>query len=54
VTLGNWISLAILIVLPALGHLPRIRVEERELERNLGEQYTNYAEARKRLVPGIW
>src|SRR5438034_1382711 len=26
--LANWLSLAILVVLPLLGHLPRIRVEE--------------------------
>ena len=52
--LGNWVSLAILVVIPALGHLPRILVEERELEQGLGEQYTSYAAGRKRLVPGVW
>jgi protein-S-isoprenylcysteine O-methyltransferase len=52
--LGNWVSLAILVVIPALGHLPRILVEERELAQGLGEQYTSYAAGRKRLVPGVW
>ena len=53
--LGNWVSLAILVVVPALGHLPRILVEERELERGLGEQqYTGLNAGRKRLVPGVW
>lgn len=54
VVLGNWLSLAILLVVPLLGHLPRIRVEERELERALGEPYRQYEAGTKRLVPGIW
>ena len=54
IALGNWISLAILIVIPTLGHLPRIRVEERALEESLGAEYSGYAGNRKRLVPGIW
>jgi protein-S-isoprenylcysteine O-methyltransferase Ste14 len=52
--LGNWASLAILTVLPALGHVPRIRVEEGALEETLGADYASYAASRKRLVPGVW
>jgi protein-S-isoprenylcysteine O-methyltransferase Ste14 len=54
IALGNWLSLAILIVLPLLGHLPRIRVEEAELERALGEEYLSYEARTSRLVPGLW
>ncbi len=54
IALGNWVSLAILVVIPTLGHLPRIWVEERALEESLGAEYSGYAGNRKRLVPGIW
>ena len=40
--LCNWLSLAVLVVVPLLGHLPRIRVEEAELERGLGKEYVVY------------
>ena len=52
--LVNWLSLAVLVVVPLLGHLPRIRVEEAELERGLGEEYVRYEAVTRRLVPGIW
>ena len=52
--LGNLLSLAVLIVLPVAGHAPRIRVEEAELTRGLGEPYRQYAEETSRLVPGVW
>ena len=52
--LANWLSLAILLVVPLLGHLPRIRVEEGELERSLGEDYRRYRSRTRRLVPGVW
>jgi protein-S-isoprenylcysteine O-methyltransferase Ste14 len=52
--LVNLLSLAVLIVLPVAGHLPRIRVEEAELTRGLGEPYRLYAAETSRLVPGVW
>jgi protein-S-isoprenylcysteine O-methyltransferase Ste14 len=52
--LVNWVALAALAVVPLLGHLPRIRVEERALERSLGEPYRAYEAVTKRLVPGVW
>jgi protein-S-isoprenylcysteine O-methyltransferase Ste14 len=54
VFLGNWLSVTILVVIPLLGHLPRIKVEERELELGLGETYRQYEAGTKRLVPGVW
>ena len=54
IALVNWLSLAVLIVVPLLGHLPRIRVEETELERGLGEAYRSYEARTYRLVPGVW
>lgn len=54
IILANWASLAAVIVLPLLGLLPRIRVEEAALERNLGDSYRDYERQTRRLIPGIW
>ena len=51
--LGNSLALAILVVVPLLGHIPRIRVEEAELTRSLGEPYRRYAETTSRIIPGV-
>lgn len=52
--LGNWVGLAILVVLPLAGILYRIHVEERALLRHFGPAYQEYAGRTKRLLPGIW
>lgn len=51
---GNWLSLVICAVVPLLGLLPRIAVEESELARVLGDPYRSYQRATRRLVPGLW
>jgi protein-S-isoprenylcysteine O-methyltransferase Ste14 len=51
---GNWISLAALLVLPTLGLLYRIRVEESSLSAALGPAYASYAVGRKRMIPLVW
>ena len=51
---GNWLSLVICAVVPPLGLLPRIMVEESELTRVLGERYRSYQRTTHRLVPGLW
>jgi protein-S-isoprenylcysteine O-methyltransferase Ste14 len=52
--LGNWLSLLILIVIPMLGILRRIGVEETQLIEVLGGPYVEYRKRTKRLVPGVW
>jgi protein-S-isoprenylcysteine O-methyltransferase Ste14 len=52
--LTNFISLAILAVVPTTGLIARIHFEERALVASLGEPYSRYAATRKRLMPGIW
>jgi protein-S-isoprenylcysteine O-methyltransferase Ste14 len=52
--IGNWLSLASLTIAMACGLVFRIRVEERALLQNLGDDYRNYAVTHKRLVPFIW
>lgn len=51
---GNWLSLAALVLVPLLGFLNRIRVEEAALSATLGDAYTSYARGRKRLIPFVW
>ena len=52
--LGNWLALLAAAVLPLLGLLVRIRVEEKALFANLEEPYRAYAEGKKRLIPRVW
>jgi protein-S-isoprenylcysteine O-methyltransferase Ste14 len=51
---GNLLSLVICAVLPPLGLVPRIAVEEAEMIRVLGERYRSYQRTTHRLVPGLW
>jgi protein-S-isoprenylcysteine O-methyltransferase Ste14 len=51
---GNWLALAACLALPLPAVLRRIRVEEAELTRVLGEDYRTYQTRTKRLVPGLW
>jgi len=50
----NWISLGILLILPTLGVLARIHVEEAALLGAFGEEYADYMRATKRLIPGVY
>ena len=52
--LGNWICLKALVMLPLLGILYRIHVEERVLVSYFGSAYQEYANRTKRLLPRIW
>lgn len=52
--LGSWLSVAALVILPTIGLVVRIRVEEQALLAALGEPYRAYADRRRRLLPGIW
>jgi protein-S-isoprenylcysteine O-methyltransferase Ste14 len=52
--LDSWLGLLICTVVPGVAVLHRIRVEEAELARVLGEPYRDYRQHTKRLVPGLW
>jgi protein-S-isoprenylcysteine O-methyltransferase Ste14 len=52
--LGNWLSLACLVLLPTVGLVIRIKVEERALLAGIGEPYRRFLAGRARLFPGIW
>ena len=53
-TFGNWLSVAAVVGLPALGLVYRIRVEEAALSNALGASYIEYATSRKRMLPLVW
>jgi protein-S-isoprenylcysteine O-methyltransferase Ste14 len=50
----NWISLAIMLVLPTLALLYRIKIEEAALHEAFGEEYAAYSRSTKRLIPGVF
>jgi protein-S-isoprenylcysteine O-methyltransferase Ste14 len=52
--LGNWLSLACVVLVPLVGLVVRIRVEEAALLGGLGEPYRRYAAGRARLIPRVW
>jgi protein-S-isoprenylcysteine O-methyltransferase Ste14 len=54
VALENWLSLAVLVVVPTIGLVIRIRVEERALLDALGEPYREFSMNRARLIPKVW
>jgi protein-S-isoprenylcysteine O-methyltransferase Ste14 len=54
IAFASWLFLVLCAVLPSLAQLRRIKVEESELVRVLGEPYRAYSARTKRLIPGIW
>jgi protein-S-isoprenylcysteine O-methyltransferase Ste14 len=51
---GNWLSLAVCVALPLPGLVLRIKVEEAELNRVLGDAYRGYQAKTARLIPRLW
>jgi protein-S-isoprenylcysteine O-methyltransferase len=54
VAIGNWLSVAVLVLLPIVGFAIRIRVEEASLARRFGDEFTAYRRARWALIPFVW
>ena len=53
-TLGDLAAAVVMVVLPTVGLLWRIRVEEVALRAGLGDSYLEYCKGRARLIPGVW
>jgi protein-S-isoprenylcysteine O-methyltransferase Ste14 len=53
-SLGNWLSLAVIVVPCFAALLYRIRVEESSLVETLGQDYVEYRRSTKCLLPGIF
>ncbi len=54
IALANWISLLLCIVLPVIGVMQRIKVEEKELEQHFGRQYQDYRKNTWCVIPYIY
>lgn len=52
--LGDLAAAVVLVVLPAIGLVRRIAVEETALRAGLGDAYVAYCSGRSRLIPGVW
>jgi protein-S-isoprenylcysteine O-methyltransferase len=52
--IGNWLSVAALLLLPIAGFAIRIRVEEASLARRFGDAFAAYRRARWALIPFVW
>lgn len=51
---GSWVGALVFVAIVGAAYIPRIRVEEAELTRALGDSYRDYARTTARLVPGLW
>ncbi len=52
--IGNWLSLAVIVLLTLTMYVLRIRVEGRMLEAAFGQAYTDYKKKTWALIPFIW
>ncbi len=50
----NWASLVALLVCVFLGHLYRVRVEEKVLVQTIGQQYVEYMHRTRRFIPLVF
>ncbi len=50
----NWASLVALLVCVFLGHLHRVRVEEKALIQTIGQQYLEYMHRTRRFIPLVF
>ncbi|MFH1218965.1 MAG: isoprenylcysteine carboxylmethyltransferase family protein [Candidatus Eisenbacteria bacterium] len=53
IALGNWVSVALLLIEPCFIYSYRVRVEEKALLATLGEPYRAYIARTKRFIPFV-
>ena len=54
ISVSNWLSILVMMIPIIPGYLYRIRVEEKFMLEQLGEDYINYQERTKRIIPMIY
>jgi protein-S-isoprenylcysteine O-methyltransferase Ste14 len=54
IALDDWLSIAVMALLPLAGLVVRIRHEEAVLTAAFGDEYRSYAAHTRRLVPRVW
>jgi protein-S-isoprenylcysteine O-methyltransferase Ste14 len=53
-SISNWLSILVMMIPITLGYLYRTKVEERFMIEQMGENYLNYQERTKRIIPMIY
>jgi protein-S-isoprenylcysteine O-methyltransferase Ste14 len=51
---GSWLSLGVMLVLPFVGYLRRIRLEECAMINRFPEEYPRFINATRKLIPYIY
>ena len=54
ITISNWLSILLMMIPVTLGYLYRIKVEEKFMLDQLGEDYKNYQERTKKIIPMVY
>ena len=53
-TISNWLSILLMMIPVTLGYLYRIKVEEKFMTDQLGNDYKNYQERTKKIIPMVY
>ena len=53
-SLSNWLSVLLMMIPITVGYIYRIKVEERFMIEQMGENYLNYQKRTKRIIPMIY
>lgn len=53
-SISNWLSILFMMIPVSLGYLYRIRVEEKFMLEQMGEDYVKYQERTKRMIPFLY
>jgi protein-S-isoprenylcysteine O-methyltransferase Ste14 len=53
-SLSNWLSIIFMIIPVLLGYTYRIKVEEKFMIKQLGEEYKDYQKRTKKIIPAIY
>ena len=54
ISISNWLSILFMMIPVTLGFLYRIKVEEKFMVEQLGEDYLNYQERTNRIIPLLY
>jgi protein-S-isoprenylcysteine O-methyltransferase Ste14 len=54
ISLSNWLSILLMTIPITIGYIYRIKVEERFMIEQMGENYLNYQKRTKRIIPMIY
>jgi protein-S-isoprenylcysteine O-methyltransferase Ste14 len=53
-SISNWLSILVMMTPITLGYLNRIKVEEKFMTEQFGQDYENYQERTKRIIPMLY